>query len=189
MYVDVLLQFRDNFGCLPHKLTWIMWFTEFLSSVPTKKLRMTFFPYLEFSCAIAFSAVQEVPKAMKGEVYFRNFSALIWYFNNTDLTWKLFFKKEGKLLYHMFAPSFLLLPANHIYLVTDWVEVFRLYYQWQLLKTMKINSLWNLCIWGHTVKVIKWRALTFIYTRSVQCFCFLYCYYIFSFGFLKNIWK
>lgn len=53
-----------------HKLTWIIWFTEFLSSVPTKKLRMTFFPNLEFSCAIDFSAVQEGPKAKKGEEYF-----------------------------------------------------------------------------------------------------------------------
>ena len=29
---------------------------------------MTFFPYLEFSCAIDFSAVQEEPEEMKGEV-------------------------------------------------------------------------------------------------------------------------
>lgn len=39
---------------------------EFLSSVPTKKLIRTFFPYLAFSRAIAVSAVQEVPKQMKG---------------------------------------------------------------------------------------------------------------------------
>lgn len=41
---------------------------EFLSSVPTKKLIRTFFPYLELSCAIAVSAVQAVPKQMKGIV-------------------------------------------------------------------------------------------------------------------------
>lgn len=69
MCVGVLLQFKGNFSYLPHKLTWITWFTEFLSSVPTNKLIRTFFPYLEFSCAIAFSAVQEAPKAIKDKIY------------------------------------------------------------------------------------------------------------------------
>ena len=68
MRVNVLSQFKDNSGFGPYKLTWIIWFVEFLSSVPTKKLIMTFFPYLEFGCAIDFSAVQEEPEEMKGEV-------------------------------------------------------------------------------------------------------------------------
>lgn len=65
MYMEISLQVRDSISCLTHILTWIICWVEFLSSVPTKKLMRTFFPYLEFSCAMDFSAVQEVPKVQK----------------------------------------------------------------------------------------------------------------------------
>lgn len=122
--VEMSLQLRESFGCQTYTLTWIIWWVEFLSSVPTKKLMRTFFPYLEFSCAIAFSAVQEVPKGTEGEARFLKLC-----FISRAITWKLLISKRGKLSYRKFAPSFPMLLATRIYPVTVWVKVARLCYQ------------------------------------------------------------
>lgn len=114
----------ESFGCQTYTLTWIIWWVEFLSSVPTKKLMRTFFPYLEFSCAIAFSAVQEVPKGTEGEARFLKLC-----FISRTITWRLLISKGGTLSYRKFAPSFSMLLATRIYLVTVWVKVVRLCYQ------------------------------------------------------------